>query len=59
MTCAVSDCTRPHYAKTFCSMHWKRNHRNGDPVVLGYVPKGSCTIADMTRCAFPATRHST
>lgn len=30
--CSVTDCTRKHYAKGFCRLHWERNHLHGDPM---------------------------
>lgn len=33
-TCSVVNCGRPHSAKGFCSMHWKRMHKNGSTSLL-------------------------
>jgi hypothetical protein len=32
--CAVTDCGRPFYAKTYCRKHWERNYRNGAPITV-------------------------
>lgn len=31
--CSVKDCDRPHYGRGFCSLHWDRWSRHGDPLV--------------------------
>ncbi len=32
--CSVEDCTRKHYAKGYCNLHWQRLHKYGDPMTL-------------------------
>jgi hypothetical protein len=32
--CSIKNCNRLHYAKGFCNLHWKRNHKHGDPFKL-------------------------
>lgn len=36
-TCAIDGCTRPHDARGWCSMHYRRWRRNGDPLVTQRV----------------------
>jgi hypothetical protein len=31
VTCSIDDCTRPVFARSWCSRHWGRWRRNGDP----------------------------
>ena len=33
--CSVADCSRPHEARGYCAMHYKRWKKHGDPLVLG------------------------
>lgn len=33
MKCSLEICDRPHQAKGYCSMHYRRNMRNGAPLV--------------------------
>jgi len=30
--CTIADCEKPHQAKGFCEMHYRRWHRRGDPL---------------------------
>src|SRR5215216_311275 len=32
-TCSLGDCDRPHYGQGFCSMHWKRWYKHGNPTI--------------------------
>jgi len=32
--CSVKDCSKPFFAKGYCSLHWQRVKRNGDPLKL-------------------------
>jgi hypothetical protein len=32
--CSIEECERKHASKGYCSMHYKRNMRHGDPSVL-------------------------
>jgi hypothetical protein len=31
--CTIKDCGRKHYAKGFCTLHWHRWYRHGDPLI--------------------------
>lgn len=33
-TCSIPDCDRPTLARGWCSMHWQRWKRNGDPNIV-------------------------
>ena len=53
MRCSVEGCDRPHEAKGFCSLHYKR-HRAGKPLNApprAFVPRTSdtCTVEDCDR----------
>jgi hypothetical protein len=51
-TCSVEGCERSYHAKGFCSMHWKRIVRNGDPGSVGASrnPQGpTCSIEGCER----------
>ena len=47
MICSVDGCDRSHKAKGFCSMHYNRYRRNGDPlyVLKDYNNTGICSIS--------------
>jgi hypothetical protein len=30
--CSVPDCARPHHARSYCTLHWRRWRRHGDPM---------------------------
>jgi hypothetical protein len=32
--CEVDGCGRPHLARGYCSKHWRRWQRHGDPLVM-------------------------
>lgn len=34
-TCAVSGCEREHYGRGYCSLHWQRLKKHGDPLHVG------------------------
>lgn len=44
MTCQIPDCDRPFYAKGYCSTHYDRLRRYGDPTHVSprYTPAGEC-----------------
>ena len=33
--CDIDGCARGHYSRGWCSLHWQRWSRNGDPMVVG------------------------
>lgn len=43
-TCSVDECERPHCARGFCSMHWTRWNKYGDPLIVH--PKGGAATAE-------------
>lgn len=48
--CAVDGCDRPHSAKSFCGMHYKRWHVHGDPTYIappGSGPVGTLDVSPM------------
>lgn len=49
-TCSVDGCTRAHIAREFCTLHYTRWKKHGDPL---YTPppvvKGVCTASDCSR----------
>lgn len=49
--CSVRDCERKVYGRGFCSMHWKRWYRYGDPsIVLPHTPpKRKCAVENCDR----------
>ncbi len=48
-TCELDDCSRPHDAHGFCSMHYRRWKRNGDPLARQRVSReGQCEIEGCT-----------
>jgi hypothetical protein len=49
--CSVPDCPSRFYAKTFCSKHYHRFRKYGDPLMTHvFVPK-ECTVSDCVRRA--------
>lgn len=39
--CSIQGCNKPHYGKGFCNLHWRRNHKHGNPYFAEYrAPKG-------------------
>lgn len=46
--CDISECGRPHYGRGYCSMHWKRWNKYGDPLKtkLNKAHNGFCKIED-------------
>lgn len=47
--CDEDDCTRPHYARGWCPLHYKRWYRTGSP--LGGAPVATCSVASCDRQA--------
>jgi hypothetical protein len=45
-TCSISGCERPHFARGWCSPHWQRNRRYGDPLGGGPMrqPPRECSV---------------
>lgn len=43
-TCSIEDCGRPHFARGWCNMHWKRWRRHGDPLANHRLTRGVCVI---------------
>lgn len=43
LICTIEGCNRPGFARTWCSMHWRRWRTNGDPNIVGHVR----TFADL------------
>lgn len=44
--CDLEGCSRPHYGRGYCSMHWKRWNKYGDPLKtkLNKQHNGFCSI---------------
>ncbi len=42
--CSVDGCDKPHYAKGYCALHWRRCHIHGDPHTVKIQEAGRCTI---------------
>lgn len=38
--CEIEDCVKPHYARGFCSAHYARWFRYGDPSIVKTTPSG-------------------
>lgn len=38
--CSICDCGKPVVAKGFCSKHWQRWRKNGDPLATRITPQG-------------------
>lgn len=56
-TCSVSGCDRPVHGAGYCSKHWARWKRHGDPdIVLGPVlgPPTPCAVVDCWKPVFTA-----
>ena len=48
--CAVGDCPRPQHARGWCTMHYQRWKRTGDPEKIIAVRRPDhCTVEDCTR----------
>jgi hypothetical protein len=49
--CTIEDCGRPHDARGYCSMHWKRWQRTGNPhMAQPRMPRGRrCSIRGCQR----------
>jgi hypothetical protein len=45
--CDVKDCAREHFAKGYCSMHYRRWRRTGDPLVT--LPKHKIVYTEEMR----------
>lgn len=47
-TCAIPDCSRSVVARGWCSMHWQRWNKHGDPLIV-LPPKGPPPVDPWTR----------
>lgn len=47
-TCSIEDCDRPSVARGWCSKHWQRWQRHGDPLIV-HPPKGPDPVDPWTR----------
>lgn len=47
-TCSIDGCDKPHFAGGWCSGHWQRNRRYGDPLGGGPMrqPPRECSVQD-------------
>lgn len=45
-TCAIEDCDRPVYGHGWCSLHWKRWRKHGDPSYVWTPTKAICSVDD-------------
>lgn len=45
-TCVVDDCDRPVYGHGWCSLHWKRWRKHGDPAYVWAPVKAICSVDD-------------
>ena len=56
--CAVDDCGRPHQARDYCQMHYRRWKRTGNPLIPGRVvstvQRDGC---DVEGCDHPHAAH--
>lgn len=52
-TCSVDGCKEKFFAKKFCSLHYQRFHRNGDPLKKYKVIPISILICDVSGCGKP------
>lgn len=53
-SCSVAGCSRPHYGKSYCQLHYSRVRfagRPGPAVVIRQSPSGSCSVAGCDRSA--------
>lgn len=48
--CSIEDCNLKHEAKSFCSIHYGRYYRYGNPLTLKHAPNGK------NRCKHPLYR---
>lgn len=55
-TCSIDECDRPVYGRGWCSMHWKRNYRYGDPLAIRGGPYQPTHGLSRTR-AYKAWAH--
>lgn len=47
--CSIPDCARPFYGRGYCSLHWKRWYKHGDP--LAVKPKRSPVFCSVEGCS--------
>lgn len=52
LICQLEGCSRKHYAKSFCRIHYNRFRNTGDPLGTRYNPwnKGSSRICRVKEC---------
>lgn len=51
--CAVPECDRPYYGKSYCSLHYNRVRNNGDPLTVKQVWKSDQEICIVENCELP------
>lgn len=46
--CEIDGCNKPHYGRGYCSAHWKRFYRYGDPSLgnASYIELGDACVAE-------------
>ena len=52
--CSVEGCGKPQYARLYCTLHWHRWRRHGDPLITKRRRSRLCSVSD---CSNPHEGH--